>query len=208
MKSPILTLLFLSLILGANAQKSNDQKSAPQATGANAQSDMSAQQQAAMKAWIDYMTPGTQQQMLAKGAGDWNAEVTQWMDPSQPPVKTQGKVHNEMILGGRYLSTHYTGNMMGQPFEGIGTLAYDNGMKMYYSTWVDNMGTGISYMQGTPGTDGKSIEFKGSEYDPALGKPSLMREVQTFVDDNHQKMEFYQVMNGKEVKMMEMNLSR
>jgi hypothetical protein len=49
---------------------------------------------------------------------------------------------NTMILGGRYQQSMIKGNMMGMPFEGMGLLGYDNAQKLFYSTWVDNMGTG------------------------------------------------------------------
>src|SRR4029079_1912155 len=114
----------------------------------------------------------------------------------------------EMIMGGRYLTTHYNGNMMGMPFEGLGTIGFDNGTKMYNSTWIDNMGTGILTMQGTASADGKSIEFRGGGYDPMQGKMVPMRQVNTFMDDTHQKIEIYQTANGKETKMIDITLSR
>src|SRR2546426_65654 len=118
-------------------------------------------QQAAMQAWMDYSTPGQAQKMMAQSAGDWKAEVTEYMDPTQPPMKSTATVHNEMIMGGRYLTTHYTGNMMGMPFDGMGTIGFNNGTQKYCSTWIDNMGTGIGYMEGMISADGKTLEYKG-----------------------------------------------
>jgi len=159
------------------------------------------------KAWTAYMTPGDAHKMLAKSAGDWKAEVTQYWDPTNP-TKSEAKVHNEMILGGRYMSTHWTGTMMGEPFEGSGTIAYDNGKKVYESTWIDNMGTGISYMEGTVSADGKTVEYKGKMYDIMQKKEVNMREVVHFNSDNDQTMEFYQDMMGKEMKVMDMHMTR
>jgi len=161
-----------------------------------------------MKKWMAYMTPGDAQKMMAKSAGDWKADVTTTMDPAQPPVKSQAAVHNEMTMGGRYLTTHYTGNMMGMPFEGMGTMAYDNGKKKYMSTWIDNMGTGIMYMEGVQSADGKSIEFKGKVYDPMQGKDVMMRQVMTFNSDNDQTLEMYTDMNGKEMKTLSIHMTR
>ena len=196
MKSFFPLLLFIGCTVSAIAQNT------PNKNG------MTPDQQAAMKPWIDYMTPGDAQKMMAKSAGEWKAEVTQYMDPGKPPMKSQASVHNEMILGGRYLTTHYNGSMMGMPFEGLGTIGYDNGTKMYNSTWIDNMGTGILSMQGTASADGKTIEFKGGGYDPIQGKMVPMRQVNTFTDENHQKIEIYQSMSGKEMKVMDIMLSR
>ena len=39
--------------------------------------------------------------------------------------------------------------MMGMPFQGMSTMAYDNGKKTFMSTWIDNMGTGILETEGT-----------------------------------------------------------
>lgn len=196
MKSFFPLLLFIGCTVSAIAQNT------PNKNG------MTPQQQAAMKPWIDYMTPGDAQKMMAKSAGEWKAQVTDYSDPSQPPKTSTAAVHNEMIMGGRYLTTHYNGNMMGMPFEGLGTIAYDNGTKMYNSTWIDNMGTGILTMQGAASADGKSIEFKGGGYDPMQGKMVPMRQVNTFMDDSHQKIEIYQTANGKETKMIDITLSR
>jgi hypothetical protein len=186
MKKISLVLITIASTLFANAQDHN----------------------AEMKAWMDYMTPGSIHQKMAKDVGEWKAEVTTWMDPSQPPEKSQATVRNEMAYGGRYLITKYTGTMMGMPFEGMGTMGYDNATKMFNSTWVDNMGTGISYMQGKWKEEGKIIELHGESPDPVTGKMYKLREVMIFNDDNHQTMEIYADRGGKEVKMMEMHLSR
>ncbi|HYV92748.1 MAG TPA: DUF1579 domain-containing protein [Chitinophagales bacterium] len=165
-------------------------------------------QQAAMQAWTDYATPGQAQKMMAQSAGDWKAEVTQYMDPTQAPMKSSALVHNEMIMGDRYLSTRYTGNMMGMPFEGLGTMGFDNGSQKYCSTWIDNMSTGIGYLEGMISADGKTLELKGKSYDPMQKKEVAMRQVIHFNGDKDQTMEFYKDMNGKEIKVMEIHLTR
>ena len=49
---------------------------------------LTAQDDAASKAWMAYMTPGEMHQMLAKDDGEWNAEITLWMAPGEPPAKS------------------------------------------------------------------------------------------------------------------------
>jgi hypothetical protein len=44
-----------------------------------------------------------------------------WMDESQPPATQTGTAEYEMTLGGRYMAQHYKSEMMGMPFEGVGT---------------------------------------------------------------------------------------
>lgn len=169
-----------------------------------AQGDQAAQQ----KAWMDYMTPGSVHQMLAKADGEWKAETTMWMEPGAPPMKSTATATNKMILGGRYQETKFTGTMMGQPFEGTGITGYDNAKKVFISTWHDNMGTGIMYMEGKWDDAAKTINFSGKAVDPTSGKDMGMREVYKMTDDNNQLMEMYMTINGKEHKSMEVKFTR
>jgi hypothetical protein len=169
----------------------------------SASSFLPAQDEQEMKAWQEYMTPGTPHQMLASADGEWEAEVSMWMDSTAPPTKSTGTAVNKMILGGRYQYSTFTGNMMGMPFEGISILAYDNAKKVYINTWIDNMGTGLMVMEGTWDEAAKTINFKGKMVDPMTGKDEDVREVFKLVDDKTQFMEMYGTKDGKEMKWME-----
>jgi hypothetical protein len=163
---------------------------------------------AEMKAWQAYMTPGDAHKMLASEAGSWNNEMTFWHDADSKPEKATSTAEIKMILGGRYQEANYKGNMMGMPFEGRGTVAYDNSTGEYTSTWIDNMGTGMMVMKGKMGSDGKTLELKGKMVDPARKKETNCREVYTIVDANTRKMEMYCDKNGKELKNMEIVMKR
>lgn len=165
-------------------------------------------EQEAMKKWQEYMTPGNEHKMLAKSDGTWKEDITMWMAPGAPPSKSNGSCVNRMILGGRYQESKHTSKFDGMPFEGIGTFGYDNVRKLFVSSWVDNMGTGIMYMEGTWDDATKSITLKGKCTDPMSGGEMAVREVFTMVDDNHQKMEMYMTMNGQEHKSMEILFTR
>lgn len=169
---------------------------------------VSAQDDAMMKAWQDYMTPGDIHKMIAKSDGKWDADVTMWMAPDSAPTKSKSVCENKMILGGRYQQSVHKGTMMGMPFEGISLLGYDNAKKTFISTWIDNMGTGIMQMEGTWDDATKSINFKGKSVDPITGKDIDIREVFKLVDDNNQTMEMYCTTDGKEMKTMEIKLIR
>ena len=43
-----------------------------------------AQDEAAQKAWMDYMTPGPMHKMMAMATGTWNTDITFWMAPDGP----------------------------------------------------------------------------------------------------------------------------
>lgn len=164
---------------------------------------------AMQKKWMEYMTPGEVHKQLAMDNGNWNEDVTMWMAPDAKPMMSKSTAMSKMILGGRYQEMTHKGTFMGQPFEGIGTLGYDNASKKMVSSWVDNMGTGIMYMSGDYGGKSKTIEFKGEVTDPMTGKVKPSREIFTMVDDNTRKMEMYDVTpDGKEFKCMEITMTR
>lgn len=164
---------------------------------------------AMMKAWNDYMTPGEQHKMLASQNGKWEGKVTMWMTPGAPPTKSKGTVVNRMILGGRYQEGTFTGTFNGMPFEGKSIVGYDNAKKVFISSWIDNMGTGIMTVEGPWDAATKSITFTGEMHDPMTGKKCKLREIMTFVDDKTQKMEMYNTMPGTpEYKSMEIVYTR
>jgi hypothetical protein len=167
-----------------------------------------AQSQDDMKVFQAYMTPGPTHDMLAKSTGNWAGTITLWMQPGAQPVNAAGESKNEMILGGRYLKTVSTGNMMGMPFEGMGVTGYDNAKKVFVNTWVDNMGTGITNMEGKWDPQTKSINFSGTMVDPATGKDVPIREVIKFVNDTTQILEWYNTAHGQEYKSMEIRYTR
>ena len=161
-----------------------------------------------MKAMMAAATPGEAHKMLAKSAGSWTASVTMWMQPGAPPTTSTAQATGEMIMGGRYLQSKNTGNMMGMPFEGVGITGYDNVKKQFVASWIDNMGTGIMTMSGTWDEGTKSITYTGSMADPMSGKDTPFREVWKFVDDNHQVMEMYYPVGGNDFKTMEIKYTR
>jgi hypothetical protein len=166
-------------------------------------------QETAMKAWEAYKTPGEMHAMLAKANGDWNTELTLWMDPAGQPVKSKGTCNNKMVLGNRYQQSTFTGDFLGQPMEGMGTLAYDNAKKQFESTWIDNMGSGIMKATGTYDPSTQTLTMKGVQTDPTTGKDIPFRETHRFVDDNTQVMEMYMTPEGmQEFKTMEIKFTR
>ena len=158
----------------------------------------------AQKKMMEYMTPGDYHKRMAMAVGDWTAKSQFWMAPDTQPMETDGTVKAEMILGGRFLQMKYSSVMMGMPFEGISTDGYDNGRKVFFNIWVDNMGTGVMYSEGVYDENTKQTVYTGKVFDPALGKEVPFREVIQMVDDTHMAMERYfpNSKDGKEYKAM------
>lgn len=175
----------------------------------NAQSG-SKEEEAMMKAWEAYATPGDMHKELAKEVGTWTSESTMWMKPNDPkPMKSTGTAEIEMAYGGRYQIGKHKGDFMGMPFEGTSTVAYNNASKKFESTWVDNMGTGVMFMTGTYNPKTRTTTFTGICTDPMTGKEKKYRETWAIIDDNTRKMEMFDTdPSGKEYKSMEMVIKR
>lgn len=180
-------LLAISAVLGAQNLLAQDPSSAQQN-------------------WMAAIAPGPSHQKLAQLEGEFTDETTVWMNPDNP-MKTSGTCSNKMIMGGRYLESKHSGNMMGMPFEGLATLGYDNATKTFINTWIDNMGTGIMILTGKM-TGDNVLELKGQINDPFSGKAMAVRQTIQWTDATHHTIEMFADMNGKEMKTMEIKLTK
>lgn len=162
-----------------------------------------------MQAMMQAMSPGEQHKRMAKMAGDWTFTNKFWMAPGAPAAESSGTMHAETLMGGRYVQETWKGDMMGMPFEGRATSAYDNVAKQYISTWIDNMGTGIMVQTGSCDEAAKTCTLAGDTMDPMSGKKMTMKSVITWLDDNSFRHEMYAPdPSGKEMKMMEIVAKR
>jgi len=164
--------------------------------------------QAMMEMYQKLATPGEPHKLFATLAGSWATKTKSWMEPGKPPTESTGSAEMKMLLDGRFLQQEFTGEMMGQPFSGIGVNAYDNLRKRYVTAWIDTMGTGIFQMEGTAGADGKTITLKGQHAELGGGHMTH-RAVWKITDSNTQTFDMYGThQGGKEMKMMEITYTR
>lgn len=196
------TLLATALCASAAFAQDDAAKQAPP--------KMSPDTQAMMEAWQKASTPGTQHKQLGdQFVGTWDTKMTAWMDPSAPPINSTGKSVNTAVFGGRQLRMDFTGEFMGQPFEGVGYSGYDNVRGKYTSTWTDNMSTGVMMSEGD--YDAATRTYTYSAEMPDMMKPGNtipIRETLRVVDADHHVMEMFEPRDGKEVKTMMLEYSR
>ena len=170
---------------------------------------MSKEQQAQMDAMMKAMTPGVQHKRLGELAGEWTFTNKMWMDPSAPPTESTGTSTNRLIMGGRYLQTEQRGVFSGMPFEGVGTMAFDNVTQKYYMSWIDNMSTGLMVSTGTYDPAKRAYTYLADMDDPTRpGIKLKTREVLTVIDANSHRIDWYQAEGGKETKTMEIVYTR
>ena len=197
MRSTFITATCLCMVLIALPVLAKDKKSAKQMDP-----------QAMMETYKQLGTPGEPHKLFASLAGSWTTTTKSWMEPGKPPMESTGSAEIKMLLDGRFLQQEFTGEMMGQPFSGVGIDAYDNLRKKYVTAWIDTMGTGIFMMEGTSSADGKTITLRGSH--PELGGGRMShRAVWKIVDANTQTFDMYGAHgHGKEMKMLEIAYTR
>ncbi|MDC8451145.1 MAG: DUF1579 domain-containing protein [Nitrospira sp.] len=161
-----------------------------------------------MEVWKKLAQPGEPHKLFASLAGSWMTQTKEWMEPGKPPSESTGTADMKMLLDGRFLHQEYTGQMMGQPYSGVGIDAYDNLTKKYTTVWMDSMGTGIFIMEGTASADGKTITLKGSHPEPGGGKMTH-RAVWKILDNDNQIFEMYGAHGKeKEMKFLEITYTR
>jgi len=162
-----------------------------------------------MKAWTEAATPGEPHQVLAKMVGEWDTVTKSWMEPGAPPMESKGTCEISMVLGGRYMMQRYRGDMMGQPFEGLGYTGYDNVRKKYFSTWMDDVSTGLMVSIGDEDPETGKVVFTGSYWDPLTKGEKKAEQVMSEVGPDEYLFEMFEIApGGEKVKSMEMVSTR
>jgi hypothetical protein len=155
-----------------------------------------------------FAATGPSHHVLDSKVGKWNVKMIMYM-PDGTVMNAMGTSEFSWLFDGRYLQENVNAEMMGQPFQGRGTTAYDNLKKIYVASWIDNMGTGIIASEGTYDASHKTFNYKMEMPDVVRGKYVASREVETQVDKDHFRLEFYGPgADGKEMKSMELDYSK
>ncbi|MGA2361698.1 MAG: DUF1579 domain-containing protein [Candidatus Aminicenantales bacterium] len=161
-------------------------------------------QQKAMEMYMQLGAVGENHAYLKQYVGKWKVEVTMWTFPGSPATASETAAKGELILGGRFLRMTYSGTMMGQPFEGVQTLGYDNLQKKYVSLWIDSTSTAFYQTTGIFDAAAKTMTEAGLWPDPMSGGKVKVRNVTKWLGPDAFTYETYMTLpNGKEFKSME-----
>jgi hypothetical protein len=130
-------------------------------------------------------TPQKEHEWLHQFVGEWESESEASMGPGQPAMKCKGTMKSRM-LGGFWVVSDMTSDMMGMQMTAIQTVGYDPSSKKYVGTWVDSM---INYMwkyEGTIDESGKILTLAAEGPNFMLeGKLSKFRDVYEFKSRDH-----------------------
>jgi hypothetical protein len=176
-----------------------------------AQTTADPKRQEMMKKWMEYSTPKESHKALEPLVGSWKFTSKMWESAKAKPEESTGTSSMKMVLGGRFLHQEVKGQAMGQPFEGLGYVGYNNLEKRYETVWLDSMGTGM--MRGTGSFDAKTKTLKDSgEYTCPFSadKTRDYKSEWKILDKNslHYTMWGPDIDTGKEFKQMEIVYKR
>ena len=214
MKRNLITLSALIILASCNSDTKTDASSSSTKDTTTAKTDETyapVDTATVNKAWGEFMTPGPMHQLLASQNGTWDGDLKMWMAPGAPPMEMKGVAVNKMIYDGRYQEAEHSGNMgeYGQ-FIGKAITGYDNAKKKFYSSWIDNMGTGIMLMEGDYDSTTKTFTFTGKMTNFVNGKDCTIRQTVQVIDDKNQLMKMWgpDLSTGKEFQTMEAKLTK
>ena len=171
-----------------------------------------------MKQMVEMSKLNENHKLLSSLDGNWTFAIKMWMnpDPNAPPQESKGTATRKTVMGGRYVMMDVTGKMQtpgengkmkDAQFKGMGLEGYDNVKKKFVASWVDNMGTGIEFSEGTYDPATKSLTYT-MEMEPLPGMKSQVREVIKIADNNHMMLDWYENHGGQEKKTMEIAYTR
>jgi len=163
-------------------------------------------QQKMMEAYMKMMAVTENHLYLKDFVGEWDVQTTAWMQPGMDPAITHGSGKAELIMGGRYLKLNFTGTMMGQPFEGLQIIGYDNLKEKYISFWIDNSGTAFYLTEGV--RDKNVVTEMGEWPDPVTGGTQKVKMVTTLVSDDEYVLEMFMIIGAGEFKSLENRATR
>lgn len=84
---------------------------------------------------------------------------------------------------GRYLTSTFNGEIMGQPFEAVQTWGFNTSTNAFETTWIDNNSTGITFNNGSANADGTTFTIDG-QFDDGEGNVTIQRSTTAFIDSN------------------------
>lgn len=161
-----------------------------------------------MAAYEAASAPGAEHKQMQGMAGTWDCTVSAWMAPGAPAMTSTGTSVNTSMFDGRYIQQKYSGEFMGKKFEGLGFTGFNKATGKYEGVWMDSMGGAISYSSGEMSPDNKQLIMYGTETDPMTKQSMKYKDVVEIIDADHHTMTRYYMMDGQEMKGMEIKYVR
>lgn len=159
--------------------------------------------------WAGRHTPGPMHEHLRPLVGTWSAATKVYRTPDAPPQQLTGAMRTDLLLGGRFLHSTYSGDAREHPFSGISILGYNTIVRRYEGVWIDNLSTSAMFSTGGADAAGRVITMTSELPDPAAGRVRRVRSVTTIVSNDANTYEMYELMpDGAVRKTLEVAYTR
>jgi Protein of unknown function (DUF1579) len=145
----------------------------------------------------DMPKPQKEHQWLQRFVGEWEGEGEITMEPGQPPIECKG---TEVVkpLGGFWIVSHHTSEMMGHPMNAVLTLGYSAKEKKYIGTWVDSMQDYLWTYKGSVDDSGNVLTLDTEGPCPMRpGEIVKFKEVVEFKSDDERVFTSSMYLDGK-----------
>jgi hypothetical protein len=86
----------------------------------------------------EFPPPPKESEWLQHFVGEWETDAEAMMGPGQPPMKCKGTA-KARSLGGYWIVSENTAEMLGTKVNAVFTVGYDPAKKKYVGTWIDSM---------------------------------------------------------------------
>jgi hypothetical protein len=159
--------------------------------------------------WASLSKPGASHQLLDVFAGAWDVKITFWSDPKAAPQDSHGSSQLTWILGDRFLKEDFSGDVLGEGYQGLGLMGYDAASRRFTTVWLDSLNTAIAVQKGSYLPDSNSFELTGEVYDPLLGRTKTTQtQIHITSKDTYTVTMIDTAPNGREFKSLEIVYTR
>lgn len=164
-----------------------------------------------MKQMLDYSRPGNLHAILDQLTGTWN-----FMDPKRPFIK--GTLIRKSIYDGRFYTVEITGGKLPLPvkdgkmkdgnYQNLQIEGYDNPKAKFVTTSINNhIGSNIEMQIGSFDLEKKAFTYEWeTELVPGIKKAN--RRVLKIVDSQHYTEEYYEMQDGHQEKIRELDFAK
>lgn len=152
--------------------------------------------QAAHPQEAEFPKPGKNHEMLKRFQGTWEVLGKYWIEADKA-IEYKLVETGTLSCNGLWLIYTDKGVMQGKPYDGHGTLGYDERKKKFVGTWVDSANTQIDVGEGVFDEQGKVFTYVSTISDDD-GKPVRIKRVTEIKSDDLQIMTVYTGPEGKE----------
>lgn len=166
--------------------------------------------EAMLQIWERMNAPGKNHEMLARFAGEWDAQCTFWLTPNAEPMTGKGTLKGEAIYEGRFIRSIFegTGFHKDKPLGGTSYLGYNTITKKFETFWIGSSTTGMMLATGDASADGKTITLTSTFDDPLTGGKASAKYVYQWAADDKFVFTMFRTVGEKDVKEGEIAYTR